>query len=62
MTRKEQNELRQQWEDAIGRIIAASRLVCVFDGTDRQSLDMLSDALFNFALVDERVTELMKDV
>lgn len=55
MTHSEELELA--YEFAIGRVIAAAKLVAVFDGTDRASLDELKHALIGLSQVNERISD-----
>lgn len=46
-----------EWLAVLGKVVVAARLVTAFDGTDRESLDQLRDALFEFGLIDEQLSE-----
>lgn len=61
MTPKQQRELRQRWETAVGNVIGAARLVNVFDGTDRQSLESLGDALFELGMIEGEVEVMLRE-
>jgi hypothetical protein len=45
-----------KWLAVLGRVVSAARLVTAFDGTDRESLDQLRDALYDFGLVEEELS------
>jgi hypothetical protein len=45
-----------EWLAVLGKVVNAARLVTAFDGTDRDSLDQLRDALYEFGLIDERLS------
>ena len=53
-------ELQIAYEFAIGRVIDAAKLVSVFDGTDRASLDELRANLIWLTQVNEQVTEFLR--
>jgi hypothetical protein len=42
-----------EWLVVLGKVVTCARLVTAFDGTDRESLDQLRDALYEFGLVEE---------
>lgn len=42
-----------EWLTVLGKVVNSARLVTAFDGTDRDSLDQLRDALFEFGVIDE---------
>lgn len=43
------------WLRILGKVVNSARLVCAFDGTDRESLDALRDALYEFGLIEEEL-------
>lgn len=45
-----------EWLAILGRVVVSARMVCAFDGTDRESLDQLRDALYDFGLIDEQLS------
>jgi len=53
-------ELQMAYEFSIGVVIDCARRVVVFDGTDRQSLDDLREALFKFGEVNDLITQFYK--
>jgi hypothetical protein len=44
------------WLAVLGKVVTSARLVTAFDGTDRESLDQLRDALYEFGLIDEELS------
>ena len=50
-------ELQMAYEFAIGVLIDCARRVVVFDGTDRQSLDNLREAVFKFGEVNDLIAK-----
>ncbi len=53
-------ELQMASEFAIGVVIDCARQVVVFDGTDRQSLDNLREAIFKFGEVNDLIAQFYK--
>ncbi len=53
-------ELQMAYEFAIGVVIDCARQVVVFDGTDRQSLDNLREAIFKFGEVNDLIAQFFK--
>jgi hypothetical protein len=51
------NELVQRYNDALQRTIDAARLVTIFDGTDRESLDALRESLFALGALQVELEE-----
>jgi hypothetical protein len=47
------DEQSLRWLNVLFRVIKAARLVTVFDGTDRDSLEELRHALIDFTLIEE---------
>lgn len=45
------------YEFAIGVLIDSARRVVVFDGTDRESLDNLREAVFKFGEVNDLIAK-----
>ena len=50
-------ELQMAYEFAIGVLIDSARRVVVFDGTDRESLDNLREAVFKFGEVNDLIAK-----
>ena len=50
-------ELQMAYEFAIGVLIDCARRVVVFDGTDRESLDNLREAVFKFSEVNDLIAK-----
>jgi hypothetical protein len=50
-----------EWLAVLGRVVNSARLVTAFDGTDRQSLDQLRDALYEFGIIDEELSRSEQD-
>lgn len=48
-------ELQMAYEFAIGVVIDCARRVVVFDGTDRESLDDLREAIFKFGEINDMI-------
>lgn len=46
-----------EWLAVLGKVVNSARLVCAFDGTDRDSLDQLRDALYEFGIIDEQLSQ-----
>ena len=53
-------ELQMAYEFAIGVVIDCARKVVVFDGTDRQSLDDLREAIFKFGEVNDLISQFFR--
>lgn len=45
-----------EWLAVLGKVVNAARLVTALDGTDRESLDQLRDALYEFGIIDEQLS------
>lgn len=43
--------------NAMRAVVFAARMVTAFDGTDRESLDKLRDALYEFGRIDQELHE-----
>jgi hypothetical protein len=52
-------ELQMAYEFAIGVVIDCARRVVVFDGTDRESLDNLREAIFKFGEINDAILRFM---
>ena len=50
--------IEDEWFREARNVIAFARLVCVFDGTDRQSLDFLRDALYRLGVIEIEIQRL----
>lgn len=46
-----------EWLAALGKVVNSARLVTAFDGTDRASLDQLRDALYEFGVIEEQLSD-----
>ena len=53
-------ELQMAYEFAIGVVIVCARKVVVFDGTDRQSLENLREAIFKFGEINDAISNFYK--
>jgi len=53
-------ELQMAYEFAIGVVIDCARKVVVFDGTDRQSLENLREAIFKFGEINDAILNFFK--
>lgn len=49
------DEKWDQWTMCLAAVVVTARLVAAFDGTDRQSLDFLKDALYELGEFSEQV-------
>lgn len=45
-----------EWLAVLGKVVNSARLVTALDGTDRESLDQLRDALYEFGVIDEELS------
>lgn len=45
-----------EWLAVLGKVVNSARLVTALDGTDRESLDQLRDALYEFGIIDEQLS------
>lgn len=52
--------LQDRWYLAIGKTIVQARLVTAFDGTDRESLDNLREALMELGQVEVEIADAMR--
>lgn len=48
-------QIEDDWFREARNVIGFARLVCVFDGTDRQSLDFLRDALYRLGIIEVEI-------
>jgi len=53
-------ELQMAYEFAIGVVIDCARKVVVFDGTDRESLENLREAIFKFGEINDAISNFYK--
>ena len=44
--------IEDDWFREARNVIGCARLVCVFDGTDRNSLELLRDALYKLGVIE----------
>jgi len=58
MTEDEQYPMSVALFNALGNVLSCARLVTVFDGTDRLSIEALRTALYNYGLIEEQVRKL----
>lgn len=54
-------QLQMAYEFAIGSVIDAARMVTVFDGTDRKSLDYLRESLQKLGEINEAIENFFKE-
>lgn len=52
--------LQDRWYLAIAKSIVQARLVTAFDGTDRESLDNLREALFELGQIEAEIADAMR--
>ena len=48
------NDQEISWVLSLNEVVNAARLVCLFDGADRISIEALRDALYKFGVENER--------
>ena len=55
------NKLIKQYQDAVQIVIDKARLVVIFDGTDRNSIDELAQALMRLGELTIELDEFQRD-